>query len=417
MARRPRNPLKQAKVPFRLLAEARSLSFDWLNSLSEEDAYDHFTRVRWRRNGGRPYCPVCGSVRYYPIESRPRWFVCAERGCRKHYSATSGTIFHSRKLSFLKIIEMVFHFTTAVKGVSALQASFATDVSYKTAWVNLHKIRQAMSAEREDIQLQGEIEIDAAFFGGTSKQANMKEDRIDRRLADNQTGKRRALMVVRQRYGKCVAFASRGEDREVVNAAVRVLVPPDVQPDFYTDGEHAYDDLEAFGNSYVVDHSRGFKINGVTNNLAESLFSRARRAEFGSYHHLGQEWLDFYAGELCWRENWRRTGNRQIFTAALAAVADHRVSRVIKGYWQHHLLPDDQLKRQEVRWGPVFRIAYGGWPPPSEILVYADREGHGPRQYDPAWEDKQDFRRARPMRKEPLRLPPPLLRITFVPAA
>ena len=57
------------------------------------------------------------------------------------------------------------------------------DVSYKTAYVLSHKLREAMSAENATGIAKGEVEIDGCYFGGHVKPANHKENRRDRRLA------------------------------------------------------------------------------------------------------------------------------------------------------------------------------------------------------------------------------------------
>jgi hypothetical protein len=49
-----------------------------------------------------------------------------------------------------------------------------------------------------------EAEVDGGYFGGYVKPANLKEDRIDRRFARNQNGKREVVVIVRERGGNSV---------------------------------------------------------------------------------------------------------------------------------------------------------------------------------------------------------------------
>lgn len=51
------------------------------------------------------------------------------------------------------------------RGISSYQVSRDIDVSQKTAWRMLHKIRKAMTGEN-DYYLEGEVEIDESFAGG-----------------------------------------------------------------------------------------------------------------------------------------------------------------------------------------------------------------------------------------------------------
>ncbi len=59
--------------------------------------------------------------------------------------------------------------------------------------------------------LDGEVEIDGAYFGGHIRPANLKEDRVDRRLAEHQTGKRRVVVALRERGGRTLTFVTRQE--------------------------------------------------------------------------------------------------------------------------------------------------------------------------------------------------------------
>jgi len=51
-------------------------------------------------------------------------------------------------------------------------------------------------------------EMDGGCFGGYIKPANLKEDRIDRRFARNQNGKRNVVVIIRERGGNSVPGCS-----------------------------------------------------------------------------------------------------------------------------------------------------------------------------------------------------------------
>src|SRR6202521_3141052 len=76
--------------------------------------------------------------------------------------------------------------------------------SYKTSFVLAHKMREAMAAEVRQTAIGGEgkrAEVDGGYFGGYVKPANHRENRRDRRLRQNQTGKRKVVVVIRERNG------------------------------------------------------------------------------------------------------------------------------------------------------------------------------------------------------------------------
>jgi hypothetical protein len=366
MAKRRRKAV--SNTPFRLLSRARGLKTRWLEQLNEAKAYDLFKNARWKETGGEPCCPECGSLRFYVVKCRPGWWKCAEKECRKIYSVTTGTIFHGRKLSYLKLVKLIINFTDSVKGISALKMSFAIDCSYKATYINLQKLRQAMAAARNATILEGEIEIDGAVFGGKIKPTNLKKDRQDRRTK-KMRDKKRFIIAVRQREGPTVAFASRSESQSVIVSAIRALVPPDIQPIFYVDGHKAYDDLEAFGDVRSVDHGEGYSVNGRSSNLAESFFSRARRSEIGQYHHWSQKYLDLYAAEMCWRENRRFANNELIMHSLIDATMKTVDVHLFKGYYQHWELPDDPRENDELRWSRVYDGVFNGQAPKGYRLI------------------------------------------------
>ncbi len=93
-----------------------------------------------------------------------------------------------------------------------MQLSRELNVQYKTAFVLAHKIRESLAAESNGHTVAGEIEIDGLYVGGHVRPANFKENRVDRRRAEHQTGKRRVVVVMRERNGKTLPFVFPSED-------------------------------------------------------------------------------------------------------------------------------------------------------------------------------------------------------------
>jgi hypothetical protein len=99
-------------------------------------------------------------------------------------------------------------FCNEAKGKSMLAFSRDLDVQYKTAFVLAHKLREAMASSTKALRIGGEgraAEIDGARFGGHVQPENRAADRIDRRLAENQSGKRQVVVAMRERGGRTLA--------------------------------------------------------------------------------------------------------------------------------------------------------------------------------------------------------------------
>jgi transposase-like protein len=312
---------------FLLSAAARTLSLKAVFRMGEDAAYNTFKAMRWSETEGEAVCPRCGCVETYDIATRRR-FKCV--GCHHQFSVTSGTIFASRKLSFTDLLAAIVIFVNGAKGVSALQVSRDLDVQYKTAFVLSHKLREAMAREQAGVQLNGIVEIDGGYFGGHVKPENRKEDRKDRRLKSNLSGKRQCVVIMRERGGRSLPFVvlTEGDACPIVRDRVGTLAT------IYADEGTGWDQLHAGWDTKRINHSVAFMDEGVCTNQAESYFSRLRRAEIGTHHHIAGPYLNAYANEMAWREDHRRVSNGHQAALVTAAAMDAGVSRKWAGYWQ-----------------------------------------------------------------------------------
>ena len=308
---------------FLLSAQARTLSLRAVARMSDEEAHKAFQEIRWSDNNGEPYCPKCGCVGVYKYETRKLW-KC--KGCNHQFSVTSGTIFASRKLPVRDYLLAIAIFVNGAKGHSALQLSRDLDCQYKTAFVLAHKLREALGAQ-ETGKLSGSIEIDGAYFGGYVKPANRKENRRDRRLVHNQTGKRRVVVIMRERGGKTLPFVCKTEDAAI--PTIESYVAPGST--IYADEAASWDQLHARYLTKRINHSESYSDGEACTNQAESFFSRLRRAEIGTHHHIAGPYLAAYAAEMAWREDNRRVSNGGLYLMAAMAAAEASDIKTMEG--------------------------------------------------------------------------------------
>src|SRR3984885_15101259 len=199
---------------FLLSKAAKTLSLASVFTMKDADAEMAFRKIRWADTNGEPVCPHCGSLDAYDcrrLKGAPR-FRC--KGCKKDFSITAGTLFASSKLPLRCYLAAIAIFCNEVKGKSALALSRDLCVSYKCAFVLLHKLREAMAEELKGRVVGGEgkvAEVDGGYFGGYIKPSNLAENRVDRRLAKNQNGKRKVVVIVRERNGNSVPAVFRTE--------------------------------------------------------------------------------------------------------------------------------------------------------------------------------------------------------------
>lgn len=313
---------------FLLSAQARTLSLKAIYKAGEDAAYETFCKLRWQETGGKAVCVKCGCTETYDISTR-RKFKC--KACHAQFSVTSGTIFASRKLDFVDLLGAISIMVNAVKGLSALQLSRDLDVQYKTAWVLAHKLREAMSKDVHTGEiLQGEVEMDGCYVGGKVRPANAKKNRKDRRLARNQSPRRRVVVAMRERKGRTLPFVTMTEAEGVELAKLHIDRMAVVSAD---EASH-WDALHAGWETERVNHSEAYSDHGKHTNWVESFFSRLRRMVSGQHHHVSPQYLYQYANHAAWCEDNRRNSNGENASALIENAMAMPVSRNWKGYWQ-----------------------------------------------------------------------------------
>ena len=334
---------------FLLTAKARTLSVLQVMQMSDADAFAVFKELRWGE-GEEVACPSCGAIdRHYFRNDREQWRC---KACSHEFSVTSGTIFANHKLPLRVYLSAIAVYTNAVKGISALQLGRDLGVQYKTAFVLAHKIRESLMVQRDETPLCGEIHMDGAYVNGYVRPENKKEDRIDRRMFENQREDKRCVFVMRQKIetvgdlikgaNKTLTFIIKAENQADVSKLAATFVEKGSV--ICADESSAYDVLHAKFDTRRVNHSQEYRSDaGITNNLAESYFSRFRRMQYGQTHKFGNLYLANYANEAAYREDTRRMPNGEIFTDITKKCAKTRTSRDWCGYWQGNKRNEERL--------------------------------------------------------------------------
>jgi hypothetical protein len=224
-------------------------------------------------------------------------------------------------------------FCNEVKGKSALAMSRDLGVSYKCSFVLLHKLREAMAEEMRGRVVGGEgktAEVDGGYFGGYVKPANHRENRVDRRLSRNQNGKRKVVVIVRERNGNSVPAVFKSEAQAVSFIRARVAKGTVVNADEASSWDGLYGTFEM----KRINHEEAYSMDGACTNWAEEFFSRIRRAEIGHYHHIANVYLLRYAQEATWREDNRRMSNGDQVSRLTGIALSRKPSVDFAGYWQ-----------------------------------------------------------------------------------
>ncbi|MBP1994997.1 transposase [Paenibacillus eucommiae] len=127
----------------------------------DQDFENTLFAAKWP-NGFR--CPRCEHRHAYKISSRRLpLYECST--CRHQSSLTSGTIMEGSRTDLHKWFLTFFLLSHMEQGINAVALSSIIDVTYKTAWLMLTKIRHAMSQADLKIMLSGVVNVNTATYG------------------------------------------------------------------------------------------------------------------------------------------------------------------------------------------------------------------------------------------------------------
>ena len=278
--------------------------------------HSYLRRIRWPRG---VVCPHCDSRKVGEI-SRQR-LRCKE--CRKDVRDKAGTIFEDSPLGLDKWFVAVWCIANCKNGISSHELARAIDVTQKTAWFMLHRIRKAMEVGNFD-KTDGPAEADATYIGG--KAANMHKDR------------REEVIRGRGTVGKAIVHGvlQRGEPSQVranvVGADDAAALVPAVRRQVrygatvYTDEAAAYGPLSLTHWHQAIDHSRAYAVGEIHTNGLENFWSLLKRSLKGTYVAVATFHMERYLDEQCFRYNQRKLDDAGRFKCVLDAVVGKRLT-------------------------------------------------------------------------------------------
>lgn len=102
----------------------------------------------------------------------------------------------------------------------------------------------------------------------------------------------------------------------------------------HADVSSAWNLLRSGFEMFRINYQEAYSRDGTCTNVAESYFSRLRRAEAGHHHHIAGPYLIRFAQEAAWREDHRRLSTGEQLHAIGALALRKTPSVDFTGYWQ-----------------------------------------------------------------------------------
>ncbi len=260
--------------------------------------------ARW---GDDVVCPHCGE--HHCSKRADGRFRCNK--CKHNFSCLVGTIFANTKISLQKWFIVMYLISSHKKGVSALQIMRDCEVSQKTAWFILHKIR-GIYGQNDSKSLKGKVEMDEMYLGG--REINKHESKKTNGTQGRSTKTKTPIFGMKERGGRVVAMKVENTKGATLLPIVSQFVEKGAAT--YTDEAKIYSKLDKNGyNHEFVNHSQReyVKANDIHTNGIEGFWAHFKRVIFSTYHCVSKDYLQRYIDEQVYRWNTRKWSASQRF--------------------------------------------------------------------------------------------------------
>jgi transposase-like protein len=295
---------------------------DVVTYFADKDAAHAFAvAMRWPDG---VFCPFCQCCENNYIATRRIW-KC--KGCKKQFSLRLGTIFEDSPIPLSKWFVAVWMLSNCKNGISSYELHRALDVTQKTAWFMLHRVRAAIKAKSFDKKLAGIVEADECFIGGLFK--NMHEHKREAIRAANTPKKRGGI-------GKTIVQAALERDGEI---RAQIIESVELEPrlaflkENVEEGSKLMTDegynSPAFGENFVhdfVNHEEEYMRGNVYTNGVENFWALLQRTIGGTYVSVEPYHLSAYVDEQSFRFNQRKDDDAGRFLKAMAMVPTARLT-------------------------------------------------------------------------------------------
>jgi transposase-like protein len=292
-----------------------------------QNCHEAVVAIRWPN--GTVKCPTCGSDRVTYLQNARVW-KCYGNHPKPKFSLKVGTIFEDSPIPLQKWLPALWLLVNCKNGISSYELARALDVTQKTAWFMLSRLRLALQSESGG-KLGGEVEVDETYIGGKAR--NMHKARKERRGISQGTSMagKVAVMGLLERHGKHGHSTMRlevlqGRKRGHLRGPIAKHI--ETGSTIHTDSFCSYKGLSEDYVHNVIDHAEAYVDGNIHTNGCENFWSLLKRALKGTYVSVEPFHLFRYLDEQSFRFNERHDNDAERFVLGLKGIIGKRLTYV-----------------------------------------------------------------------------------------
>lgn len=265
----------------------------------EQVCIDHLTSLRWKYGVVSPFDEK--STVYACKGNRYR---CRNTG--KYFNVRTGTLFDNTKIPLQKWFLGIWIVTSHKKGISSVQLAKDIDITQKSAWFMLQRIRNCFGFDDDSDQLNNEVEVDETYIGGDVKNmSNSKRKKFHKNGPQTGMNHMAPVLGMVERGGKVKAVVLEKANGVTIKPILDECINPGAH--VITDGFGGYAGInKKFVQHSVINHGSGEYVNGdIHTNTIEGFWSLLKRVIYGIHHFTSKKHLQKYVNENSFRYNTR----------------------------------------------------------------------------------------------------------------
>jgi len=225
---------------------------------------------------------------------------CRDCNDKPVFSLRHGTILAESRIFYRKWTIAIYLHSTNLKGISPMKLHREVDISQKTAWYMLQRLRKA--TESNESMFSGSVEVDEIFVGRKRKNMSNSKRKELKDVGRGAVGKTVVIGAKDRKTNNIRAESVAGTDARTLQDFVVRHVNKDVA--VYTDEARAYESLPCIHESVKHSVSECIQDQAHTNGM-ESFRALMKRGYIGVYHKILPKHLDRHVSEFEHRHNIR----------------------------------------------------------------------------------------------------------------